>query len=198
MRNNPAPKLLVLDLDETLVHATEAPLARNADFRAGPYHVYLRPHLQSFVDAIFADFRVGIWTASGDNYATQVVERVFPGRTLEFVWSGRRCTAARDWTTGDYRTLKDLRKLKRKGYPLETIVAVDDTPTKYARSYGNLVVVSEFLGDPSDTELPLLASYLRQIAQVPNVRVVEKRRWREQVLGAPEAATSAHPARPRL
>lgn len=82
------------------------------------------------------------WPASGDNRATQIVERVLPGRTLEFVWSNRRCTVARDWTTGAYRTLKDLRKLKRKGYPLEAIVAVDDTPAKHARNYGNLVAVS--------------------------------------------------------
>jgi carboxy-terminal domain RNA polymerase II polypeptide A small phosphatase len=181
---NPHPKLLVLDLDETLVHATETPLAGDADFRAGPYHVYLRPHVQSFVNAVFADFKVGIWTASGDAYATQIVERVFTGRPLEFVWSSRRCTVARDWTTGKYQTLKNLRKLKRKGYPLEAIIAVDDTPAKHARSYGNLVAVREFLGDPADTELPLLAAYLKQLAAVPNVRTVEKRRWREQVLAA--------------
>jgi RNA polymerase II subunit A small phosphatase-like protein len=185
MKNEPAPKLLVLDLDETLVHATETPLARDADFRAGPYHVYLRPHLQDFVSAIFGDFKVGIWTASGDGYATQIVERVFPGRPLEFVWSSQRCTLARDWSTGEYQTLKDLRKLKRKGYSLETLIAVDDTPSKHARSYGNLVAVREFLGDPVDTELPLLAAYLKQLATVANIRKVEKRRWREQVPGTP-------------
>ena len=181
---NPHAKLLVLDLDETLVHATETPLAGNADFRTGPYHVYLRPYLQGCVDVVFADFKVGIWTASGDAYAAQIVERVFTGHPLEFVWSSRRCTLARDWSTGEYQTLKNLRKLKRKGYPLEHIIAVDDTPAKHARSYGNLVAVREFLGDPADTELPLLAAYLKQLATVPNVRVVEKRRWREQVLGA--------------
>jgi len=36
-------KLLILDLDETLVHASERELERSADFRLVGYHVYLRP-----------------------------------------------------------------------------------------------------------------------------------------------------------
>ena len=109
-----------------------------------------------------------------------VLERIFPAGALEFVWSSQRCTLTRDWTTGDYTTVKNLRKLKARGYPLESIIAVDDTPSKYARSYGNLVSVREFVGDPTDDELPLLAAYLQELAPVPNVRTVEKRRWREQ------------------
>jgi hypothetical protein len=37
-----ATKLLVLDLDETLVFATEWKLPRIEDFRVGSYFVYLR------------------------------------------------------------------------------------------------------------------------------------------------------------
>ena len=34
--------LLILDLDETLIHATVNPLAYPADFQVFKYHVYLR------------------------------------------------------------------------------------------------------------------------------------------------------------
>ena len=174
-------KLLVLDLDETLIHATENTLDHEEDFRVGPYRVHLRPHLPEFLASVLAQFRVGVWTASGESYAAQVVERIFPGGTLEFVWSSKRCTTTRNWTTGEYQTIKNLQKLKSRGYSLESIIAVDDTPAKYARSYGNLVTVREFVGDRSDAELPLLAAYLAHLVDVPNVRSVEKRNWREHV-----------------
>ena len=185
------PKLLVLDLDETLVHATETPLAHPEDFRVGPYHVYLRPHLADFLQQVFAHFEVGVWTASGETYAGEIVSRIFPQDKLAFIWSSARCTMTRDWVTGGYQTIKNLQKLKSRGYPLASIIAVDDTPAKYARSYGNLVTVREFLGERDDAELPLLARYLATLADVPNVRSVEKRRWRERL-----ASNATHGALP--
>jgi RNA polymerase II subunit A small phosphatase-like protein len=44
------------------------------------------------------------------------------------------------------------------------------------------VAVREFLGDPADIELRLLSAYLKQLVSVPNVRAIEKRHWREQML----------------
>ena len=178
-----ARKLLVLDLDETLVHATENQLGHAEDFRVGPYFVYRRPHLAEFLADVLQQFDVGVWTASGELYAAQVIERIFAPDSLKFVWSSQRCTTTRDWTTGHCTTIKNLSKLKRQGYALDSIIAVDDTPSKYARSFGNLVTVREFIGDRSDVELPALALYLRSLLPATNVRAIEKRRWREQVMG---------------
>ena len=171
-------KLLVLDLDETLVHATEHALERDADFRVGPYFVYRRPHLEDFIRRVGELFEIGVWTSSGSAYARQVVEQIFPAGMVRFVWASPRCTQALDMETGQYASTKNLRKLKRMGFALESIIAVDDTPFKYRRSYGNLVCVSEFLGDSGDTELRWLADYLATLADVANVRRVEKRGWR--------------------
>ncbi len=61
------------------------------------------------------------------------------------------------------------------------MIGIDDTPGKYARNYGNLVAVREFTGDPADDELAHLQLYLEWLRQQPNVRAVEKRRWRERL-----------------
>jgi carboxy-terminal domain RNA polymerase II polypeptide A small phosphatase len=179
--NTSPRKLLVLDLDETLVHATETELEYSADFSVGPYFVYKRPHLEQFLSAVLASFDVGVWTSSGEGYASQVIERLFEAGSLKFVWSSRRCTTARDWTTGEYTSIKNLSKLKKHGYPLESIIAVDDTPSKHVRNYGNLITVREFVGDRADAELPMLERYLQALLPSENVRSIEKRRWREQV-----------------
>ena len=121
---------------------------------------------------------MGIWTSSGETYADGVIKTIFPPDALEFVWSSRRCTVARDWETGEYQTLKKLEKLKSRGYRLESIIAVDDTPKKYGKNFGNLVAVNEYVGQALDDELLRLISYLEYLKTVPNVRTVEKRGWR--------------------
>ncbi|WP_282296829.1 HAD family hydrolase [Stenotrophomonas sp. PS02289] len=182
-------KLLVLDLDETLVHASEVELERPADMRVADYHVYKRPHVDAFLDFAFSRFRVGVWTSSGELYARPLVAQLMPGRTPEFVWSAKRCTTVRDWETGHYSTQKRLAKLKRRGYRLEQIIGIDDTPSKYAQNYGNLVLVQEFNGDLADDELAMLPAYLEHLAVQPNVRSIEKRRWRN-TLSALQGAAS--------
>ena len=41
-------KMLILYVDETLIHATETPLTRALSFRTGPYSVYKRPFIDEF------------------------------------------------------------------------------------------------------------------------------------------------------
>lgn len=174
-------KLLVLDLDETLLHATENRLAHEECFQLFNLFVYKRPHLDWFLSEMLNTFKVGVWTASGEVYAEAVVQQLFERNSLEFVWTSQQCTLSRDWNTGEYATIKNLRKLKNKGYPLDSVIVVDDTPSKHRRNYGNLVTVKEFIGDQQDNELPFLATYLKQLAKESNIRKVEKRFWRSQV-----------------
>jgi RNA polymerase II subunit A small phosphatase-like protein len=78
--------------------------------------------------------------------------------------------------------LKDLNKIKRRGFDLARVLIVDDTPQKVHRHYGNAVYVRPFLGDPADEELLHLRKYLRSVSAVDNVRRIEKRGWRERIL----------------
>lgn len=173
------PKLLVLDLDETLIYATQTPLAHPADFSVYNYHVYRRPHLAAFIEYVAVNFQVGVWTSSGENYAAGVVDALFPHAAPAFVWSSVRCTLRRDLNTDTYHSLKKLEKLKRRGYALESVIFVDDSPEKHIKNYGNLVRVSEFTGQPDDDELLHLIEYLEHLKGVPNIRAVEKRGWKQ-------------------
>ncbi len=177
-----ARKLLVLDLDETLIHASEEPLHRPADFSFRDYHVYKRPHLDDFLDWAFAHFDVGIWTSSGIRYAHEVSARIVDVDRLRFLWASPRCTVRRCHLTGQVHPLKRLAKLKRLGYTLQQMIAVDDSPEKHGDNYGNLVRVSDYRGDDADRELPMLASYLRALSHEPDIRGIEKRNWRERLI----------------
>ena len=175
-----ARKLLVLDLDETLIFATEAELARPSDHQVGRYFIYRRPYLREFLAHVAKSFEVAVWTASTRLYADAICQQIFEYEP-SFVWARERCTHRRNVEFDSWEHHKSLGKIKKRGYDLASVIAVDDTPEKYAKSYGNLVRVSPYWGDPGDDELSLLASYLDKLAQVPNVRSVEKRGWRTRV-----------------
>jgi len=176
-------KLLILDLDETLIYAAEASFPRKADFLVEPYHIYKRPFLDVFLKKCLDWFEVAVWTSSTPSYAIAIVSAIFENpKILSFVWASDRCTVAYDPEWFEYYNRKDLKKVKRKGYRLESIIAVDDTPQKWERSYGNLVRVNPFEGDETDDELKYLLLYLDKLRSAENIRSVEKRFWQNQLI----------------
>lgn len=175
-------KLLVLDLDETLVYATEDSLERDPDFEVGPYSVYKRPGLEEFLSRVHPHFNMAVWTSSTRPYAEPVVEQIFPPDiALHFVWARERCTRKFDPELHEHEWAKNLNKVKRLGYALEQVVMVDDTPAKLVQHYGNLVRIKPFFGDLSDVELDQLGIYLLTLVDEPNIRAVEKRYWRKSL-----------------
>lgn len=175
-------KLLILDLDETLIHASKVPLTRAHDFVAGPYFVYKRPYLEEFIDFCFRFFKVAVWTSSSQLYAQTIAETLFSqGYSLEFLFARDRCVRRFDPELQSFFYIKDLSKVKKKGYTLEQIIMLDDTPQKLSRHYGNLVRVKEWLGDESDDELKIIQPFLLELNKQSNIRQLEKRNWRDLV-----------------
>jgi RNA polymerase II subunit A small phosphatase-like protein len=174
--------LLILDLDETVVFATEQKLAREEDFRVAQYFVYKRPGLNRFITFVLEHFKVAVWTASGSAYADAIVDGIFGGvEQLAFAWSRQRCT----WRTNSDLQIgywvKDLKKVRRLGHSLNKVVVVDDSSRKLERSYGNHIPVLPFRGDAVDNELEELEHYLLWLKSVPDVRSVDKRSWKSTV-----------------
>jgi RNA polymerase II subunit A small phosphatase-like protein len=185
--------LLILDLDETLIHATEKQLEREPDFLLFGYNIFVRPFLKSFFDSVNQDFNLAIWSSASDDYVLELTNRIIPSEVdLEFVWGRSRCTFKRNWleqnnpllnshTLDHYHYTKSLKKLKRKGFSLERILIVDDSPHKSKDNFGNAIYPKPFLGDSDDDELPKLAQYLLTLKDKSNVRRIEKRFWRNEV-----------------
>ncbi len=185
-----ARHLLVLDLDETLIHASEVPLHRPADHVVYGYHVYRRPHLEAFLSSCFDHYAVGIWSSASDEYVEAVTKLIVPDSDrLEFIWGRSRASFSRvrrddgnsffdPWNHRHY--LKPLAKLKRFGWTLDQMLIVDDTPEKCIRNYGNAIYPREYDGRDDDDELRLLARYLETLKDAPDLRRIEKRRWRAQ------------------
>ena len=70
--------LLILDLDETLIHATVNKLGDDFAFQLHHYYVYKRPGLDAFIAACAEKFDLAVWSPVSDDYVKQVVAQIFP------------------------------------------------------------------------------------------------------------------------
>ncbi len=186
--------LLILDVDETLIFATDKELGQSSDFTIFDYYVYKRPYLDEFIEAIKDDFLLAIWSSASDDYVEAITKQIIPQEIdLEFVWARSRCTYRRNLQIDDYgyynddyqnhyHYIKPLKKLKRKGFRLERILMLDDTPHKSKDNFGNAIYPKEFKGEPNDNELKILTQYLKTLKNKENVRRIEKRNWRSQTI----------------
>jgi len=60
--------LLILDLDETLIHATTEKLSTDSDFTYADYYIYRRPYLHLFLIDMSLYFQLAIWSSADDQY----------------------------------------------------------------------------------------------------------------------------------
>jgi RNA polymerase II subunit A small phosphatase-like protein len=182
-----AKPLLILDLDETLVHTVEVdkpqPPGLTPDYVVGScrHQVYRRPFLDEFLTIVGQYYDLAVWSSAGSLYVEPTVELIFADFSAPlFVWSSNRCTRRFDHESHQEYFIKDLKKVRKKGFDPERMLIVDDTPQKSERNFGSVVYIAEFNGEVDDCELLYLAQYLVSIANHANFRNLEKRGWRQK------------------
>lgn len=179
--------LLILDLDETIMHASETLIGTTCDFELEQYHVYKRPHIKEFFNTIKEFYNIAIWSSAIENYAFGVVNQLSKEsdslsiENLEFLWARNHCTPMQSKVQKDGYYLKDLAKVEEEGYNLDRLLMVDDETRKLHRNYDNAIFIEPFYGDAADSELIRLAKYLIKIKDISNLRDLEKRFWDREV-----------------
>ena len=179
-------KLLILDIDETLIHTQSYDRYGVYDFsftlvdsnkRNYNYYTNTRPFLKEFLEYAFDNFKVAIWSAGGEDYINAIVDKLGVDKSkLEFIWTRDRCTIKIN-QSGDYYGEKNLNKVRKIGWDLDDVLILDDVEETAKNNYGNLIKIKPFYNDKSDTELLKLMSYLEKIKDINNLRRIEKRGW---------------------
>ncbi|TPX40247.1 hypothetical protein SeMB42_g04120 [Synchytrium endobioticum] len=193
----PRPRILViLDLNGTIIDrvkdradrklASANPHCPEPHFTSNAARIYLRPHLEFFLSALFSNFTVAAWTSAQPSNAVPMARGVF-GRhfdKLAFVWDRTHCSAVREGRK-DHSSIKDLTKVwthsawaagsgatlataGRAWTPSNTIL-VDDTPYKASYTPHNILAIPTFsVRDPAvdpkhDTALLAVTAYLLEL-----------------------------------
>ena len=159
--------LLVLDLDETLVHAsvehTTHDVAFNVDMGSQiiPVFVKIRPFAREFLQRVATLFEVAVFTASLAPYADQVVNHLDPTRSLVHHRLYRQhCTNV------DGSFIKDLSLLGRS---MERVAIVDNSPVAYSFHPEHGIPILSWFDDRGDSELLSLMPMLEHFAATSNI-----------------------------
>ena len=179
--------LVILDVDQTLIFASKNRLGRRPDFEVYDYAVYKRPNLNEFITRLDKSYEIAVWSSAGNDYVNSIISQLELDVKLQFIWGRNEAIKKRQlndyYETGnetEYYYVKPLKKVKRKGYELERILIIDDSPYKSKLNYGNAIYPKPYKGESGDNELLKLIDYLESIKDEPNFRTIEKRNWRRK------------------
>jgi Dullard-like phosphatase family protein len=166
--------VLVLDLDETLVHSSHSKehfspalgdkevAVEDAQGRVHPVYVKLRPHLMTFLLHVSRMFEVVVFTAGLQAYAEAVMRCLDPLQQLyHHLLTRAHCTVM-----GSGSFVKDLSFL---GRPLNRVIIIDNSPVAYVLQPRNAIPCTTWLGDPTDNELQEILQLLHHCALCTDV-----------------------------
>ena len=167
-------RTIVFDLDETLVHCIENPelgdfaitinLPTGQSMRAG---VNIRPFAREVLASANRDFEVVVFTASHKCYADEVIDYLDPtGELIHHRLYRENCVVK----SGMY--IKDLRIFTNRR--IEDIVIVDNSTYCFAYQLENGIPIISWFDDTSDKELYKLIEYIKILAQVPDIAIVNR------------------------
>lgn len=200
-------KLLILDVDESLLLASRRPLPfctyalplpprHSDDDVVHHYFVCERPHVQFFLSLVSTWYTVVVFTAGTRGYVTPMIQRLDPGG--KYI----SATFCRDSLDGSLKRLTVPVEAMRPSMPhlsLAHVVHVDDRPA-VMESADNSVVLPPFTAaaaaegtdDALLHALPLLDA-LRHVSDVRHVLSLRPRRSREAFDGAKAPPSDTSP-----
>ena len=180
---NPRPKLtnkvLILDLDETLIHSIinmEKQYFTEWDSEKGTIYstkdkqqlFYARPGLTNFLRFANERFEVVLYTAGGETYVYKILDEIDPRRRyFDHILTREHCRIVYTGLGDDIGFTKGLERLNRNP---ANIIIVDDRISNWVGNYKNLIPIKPYVGEKNDEELWKLMELLKKLGEVSDVR----------------------------
>jgi TFIIF-interacting CTD phosphatase-like protein len=164
--NNKKVYNVILDLDQTLIFAEpteeydfEKNKEKSSNFKVhdmdGYYMVFERPGLQEFLDFIFKNFNVSIWTAATKDYALFVIDKIIlqkKNRVIDYIFFSYHCNISSK-NTKKTKNLKILWELfGLTAYNKDNTVILDDYDEVQNTQPENCIAVKPFIFSENKSE----------------------------------------------
>ena len=169
---NSRKKILILDLDETLVHSSTKnpfPNKKNLilDIKDIKYKIYviIRPFLEKFLQEMSLYYDLYIYTASIPQYSKTLVKILDKKKVIIQVLHRDHCLNIYG------KRLKDLTIFNKD---LKDIIIIDNNPAFYVLNKENGIPIQTWIGEPKDKELLKLIPILKYLSKVKDVRPIIK------------------------
>lgn len=160
---------IILDLDQTLIsgEAVEEYDFENNKKKAKKfnYHnmdsyyvIFERPGLQKFLDFLFNNFNVSVWTAASKDYGLFIIDKIIlankPNRKLDWFFFSYHCNVSSYLlnNTKDLRILWNI--INIPNYNENNTVIIDDYDEVYKTQVNNCIIAKpfKFLDDNSEND----------------------------------------------
>ena len=163
-------KVLVLDLDETLIHSSQFPPHPKVDsFQCGspPIIVHKRPGVDHFIEMATTIFDTYIYTYGTLVYADPIIDELCPMIRQDHRLYRHRCKVEKG------AVKKDLKRFNR---PMTDVILIEDSPFAKRQQPDNTILIPPWQGSPSDTVLiDYLPRVLLQCSIASDVRTIIRR-----------------------
>ena len=174
--NNNSKKILILDLDETLVHSSFYPFNCEDENNIKPdifftilfnnkyYDVYviLRPYFNEFLLKMSKLFDIYIFTASIKEYAEPLLIKLDKKNLIKKKLYREHCTLSED-----NKFIKDLNNLNEN---LKNVILIDNNPNSFRYNKCNGIPIKTWHFEQNDRELIKIIPFLTFLANVDDVR----------------------------
>jgi TFIIF-interacting CTD phosphatase-like protein len=137
------------------------------------YIIFGRPHLQTFLDYLFENFNVSIWTAASKSYALFIINNFIktkPNRKIDFIFFSYHC----DFSMKSKKGLKCLSLLWEvfglNGFNIHNTIIIDDNDRVKKIQKCNCYAIEPFnftdVNCADDTALLQLKLKLEHMSQI--------------------------------
>jgi len=149
---------IFLDLDNTIISSLSKEEERaimrprmkkfHWENMEGIYKVFARPGLQEFLDYLFVNFNVSVWTAASKSYALFIIDKFIlekhPERTIDYILFSHHCKHSKRQSNAQ----KSLDILKTYynlfDFDLKSTYIIDDHPEVYNTQPRNCIQIKPF------------------------------------------------------
>ena len=184
-------KLLIFDLDETLIHVKRRLVGEDdgddsgSDFEPDVEIPVYDPHTEVNITASFSIrpftkeclefankyFEVAVFTAGNEWFASPILDHLDQDGTLFQHRYFRQHACELDDTYGSFLYVKDLDILTGGDVNLEDILIIDNNIYSFAFNLENGIPVHNYMGDKTDNGLIKAMQYLNYIKDFDNLMV---------------------------
>ena len=143
------------------------------------YYIFERNNLKSFLDFLFNNFNVSIWTAASRRYASFIIDKVFENRQLDYVLFDYHVDLSKKLYDNNLKHLDLLfNTFKLPKYNINNTIIIDNlksiaNDTLPYKSYccNKFDIVNNLNNYTQDNELQKINSYLTSEFDIQNQKI---------------------------
>ena len=130
------------------------------------YMVFERPGLQEFLDYLFKNFNVSVWTAASKDYAIFIIDKIIlagkPERKLDWIFFSYHCKLS-EYKTNNSKDLRLLPEIyKFPNYNMNNTLILDDSDEVYFSQTKNCIISPPFEFKDNDSHKDNFLQDLRE------------------------------------